>query len=103
MHCYSDSRILFEVLTEIPEQQVPYNPSKTRGDLIKLIVLDNQPLSIVENEGFQTYSAGLNPNVELPADSTIAQNILDTFHDAKMKLTAKLQVSIDKYDLNRMS
>lgn len=59
---------------ELSEEQ----KKRTDLSLLKLIVKDFQPLSIVENAGFLEYSKTLNPLYTVPSRNILRNNILST-------------------------
>ena len=64
--------------------------------LMKLIVLDYQPLSIVENSGFLEYSKKLNPLYEPPSRKHLSSVLLtDLYNETRLKV--KKMLSSVKY------
>ncbi|CAK1586462.1 unnamed protein product [Parnassius mnemosyne] len=79
-----------------PKQMRLIAPTKINqkvGDdaLLDLIVLDMQPLQIVENEGFKKYSLRLNPDYELPSRKKLTQMLEDKYKICRSEVIGKLQ------------
>lgn len=53
--------------------------------LIKMVVADLQPLSIVENEGFKLFSKALNPAFVVPSRYILTKTLLKNNYDAVFK------------------
>lgn len=62
-------------------------------ELAKLIALDYQPLSIVEDKGFRSFTNALNPSYILPSRKTLSKSLIPQLYD---KTRAALQERIDK-------
>lgn len=61
---------------------------KTVDDaLLDLIVVDFQPLQIVENEGFLNFTKKLNPDYKMPCRKTVVKLLEDSYniHSAALK------------------
>ncbi|CAG5055123.1 unnamed protein product [Parnassius apollo] len=79
-----------------PKQMRLIAPTKINqkvGDdaLLDLIVLDMQPLQIVENEGFKKYSLRLNPDYVLPSRKKLTQMLEDKYKICRSEVIGKLQ------------
>ncbi|XP_072394799.1 E3 SUMO-protein ligase ZBED1-like [Diabrotica undecimpunctata] len=59
--------------------------------LLDMIVVDMQPLQIVENEGFKKYTNKLNPDYILPSRKKIAQMLEDKYKICSLEVKEKLQ------------
>lgn len=53
--------------------------------LLKMIVYDLQPFSIVDDIGFREYTEALNPNYKIPDKRTLSGNLLSTMYEAKLE------------------
>ena len=59
--------------------------------MLDLIVLDFQPLQIVENEGFKKYSNVLNPEYNIPSRKKVAEMIQESYVCESKSLKQKLK------------
>jgi hypothetical protein len=86
-----------------------YNIEHVNFCLISMICLDLQPISIVENEGFLSYSKSLNSNYKVPSRSTVVKllhSLYETVNDFMMGFlhsASKFALTTDiwKSDSNR--
>lgn len=71
----------------------PYKINQKAGDeaLLGLITVDMQPLQIVENEGFITYSKKLNPDYVLPSRKKLTQMLEEKYNICSSEIKQKLQ------------
>lgn len=69
----------------------PLQQSKVDEALIKMIAVDFQPFSIVEDRGFRTYTQALDPTYVLPSRSTISKRMLPNLYE---KVRAELKEKI---------
>jgi hypothetical protein len=71
------------------------NPRKKMLDrkLIKMICLDFQPLSIVDNEGFIEYSHAMEERYVLPSRKTVTETLLPNFYEECMATLLELLVT----------
>lgn len=62
-------------------------PKKKQLDdlLVKMIVKDLQPLSVVEDRGFRQFAQGLNPHYELPSRRELARTHLPTLYEEEKR------------------
>jgi hypothetical protein len=63
--------------------------------LIKMIVYDFQPLSIVENEGFKEYSKKLNPLYTLPSRRLLSDSLLPNLYKESSLHLKEMLTSVD--------
>lgn len=59
--------------------------------LIDMIVMDFQPIQIVENQGFQTFSHTLNPDYKLPSRQKLTQMLEEKYNIESAVVKQKLQ------------
>lgn len=71
----------------------PTKINQKAGDeaLLDLIVLDMQPLQIVENEGFIGYTKKLNPDYVLPSRQKLTRLLEDRYNVCSAEVKEKLQ------------
>ncbi|KAK2578345.1 hypothetical protein KPH14_005572 [Odynerus spinipes] len=71
----------------------PTKINQKAGDeaLLDMIVLDMQPLQIIENEGFRKYSKQLNPDYVLPSRKKLTQMLEEGYKICSGVLKEKLQ------------
>ena len=72
-----------------------YSPQNFRENLMKWVVMSNQPFTEVQNPSFINVMKSLNPTAELPSDKTIKRDIMSTFAVKLELLKAKLTVSLN--------
>lgn len=60
----------------------PSRQNSIDDELAKMVALDFQPFSIVEDEGFRNYSHALNPMYTLPSRKTLSQKIIPGLYEA---------------------
>ena len=62
--------------------------------LISMIVMDNQPFSLVEDQGFIDYTMALNPRYPIPG-RTYTTNLLEAkYNKVKLKISEELQNAV---------
>ena len=60
--------------------------------LLKMIVKDMQPLSIVEDQGFQEFISAIDPSYKLPNRKMITRELLfDCYRDTFQKVAALIE------------
>ena len=60
--------------------------------LLKMIVKDMQPFSIVEDQGFQEFITAIDPSYKLPNRKMITRELLfDCYRDTFQKVTALIE------------
>nr|GEZ43871.1 zinc finger, BED-type [Tanacetum cinerariifolium] len=64
---------------------------RCRKALARLCKKDNQPFSIVDNEGFQDYSWEMNPLFKMPSSWTVAKDCLKMYKEEEKKLKGLLK------------
>ncbi|XP_063538120.1 E3 SUMO-protein ligase ZBED1 [Cydia strobilella] len=71
----------------------PTKINQKAGDeaLLDLIVIDMQPLQIVENEGFIAYTKKLNPDYILPSRKKLTKMLEDRYNLCSVEVKAKLE------------
>ena len=79
----------------------PYPHSSVRWKeatdaVVRMIVKDMQPLSVVENEGFRRLMQVMDPRYQLPSRSTITRSLLPQKYEA-LKQTVKVELTQVKY------
>ncbi|KAJ0911500.1 putative transcription factor/ chromatin remodeling BED-type(Zn) family [Helianthus annuus] len=68
-----------------------FSQEKCRILLARMCIKDNQPFSIVDDEGFREYSWGLNPMFKFPSRWTVARDCWSIFREEKKKLKDTLK------------
>lgn len=68
-----------------------FSQERCRKALARLCIKDNQPFSIVDNDGFQDYSWEMNPLFELPSRWTVARDCLKIYKEEGKKLKGLLK------------
>ncbi|XP_030751374.1 zinc finger BED domain-containing protein 1-like [Sitophilus oryzae] len=63
----------------------PEMKDKLDKALLQMIVIDYQPLSIVENKGFINYSNNLNPHYQLPSRKLLTSVWLENFYQEESR------------------
>ena len=63
-----------------------FSQEKCRNSLARMCIKDNQPFSIVEDEGFREYSRDLQPLFKFPSRWTVARNCLQIYKEEMYKL-----------------
>ncbi|CAI9294056.1 unnamed protein product [Lactuca saligna] len=63
-----------------------FSQEKCRNSLARMCIKDNQPFSIVEDEGFKEYSRDLQPLFKLPSRWTVARDYLQIYKEEMYKL-----------------
>ncbi|KAL4555291.1 hypothetical protein LXL04_037907 [Taraxacum kok-saghyz] len=63
-----------------------FNQDKCRKSLAYMCIKDNQPFSIVDDEGFREYSWDLQPMFKLPSRWTVARDCLQIYKEELDKL-----------------
>ncbi|GJW21802.1 zinc finger BED domain-containing protein RICESLEEPER 2-like protein [Tanacetum coccineum] len=58
-----------------------FSQERCRKALARLCIKDNQPFSIVDNEGFQDYSWEMNPLFKMPSRWTVARDCLKIYKE----------------------
>lgn len=69
----------------LPKKIKPENKKNIDLSLLKMIVYDFQPFSIVEDIGFRAYSHSLNPNYEIPDRKTLSANLLPKIYQSRLE------------------
>ncbi|CAH2084128.1 unnamed protein product [Euphydryas editha] len=69
----------------LPKKLKPDDSKKIDLCLLKMVVYDFQPFSIVEDEGFRTYTHALNPNYDIPHRKTLSMNLLPTVYQKRLE------------------
>lgn len=69
----------------------PIQQSKVDEALVKMIAMDFQPFSIVEDRGFRSYTQALDPTYVLPSRGTISKRMLPNLYE---KVRAELKCKI---------
>ncbi|KAK0154005.1 Zinc finger BED domain-containing protein 4 [Merluccius polli] len=93
----NDERSRQETLLESFQKQgkLPHDNVKAKGiteKLLNFIVLDDQPLSVVENEGFRSLVEHLQPRYNLPSRKYLSETALpELYHRVSGKLADKLR------------
>lgn len=64
--------------------------------VVRMIVKDLQPLSVVENDGFRKLVHGLNPKYELPSRRVVARTLLPSLYNDEVQRVSD-QLSEAKY------
>uniref|UniRef100_A0A3Q3W4M7 HAT C-terminal dimerisation domain-containing protein n=1 Tax=Mola mola TaxID=94237 RepID=A0A3Q3W4M7_MOLML len=59
----------------------PLELSKANEALVKMIAMDYQPFSIVEDRGFRTYTQALDPTYVLPSRATVSKRMLPNLYE----------------------
>nr|GEX87901.1 zinc finger BED domain-containing protein RICESLEEPER 2-like [Tanacetum cinerariifolium] len=68
-----------------------FRQERCRKALARLCIKDNQPFSIVDNEGFQDYSWEMNPLFKMPSRWTVARDCLKIYKEEEKKLKGHLK------------
>ncbi|GJX71223.1 zinc finger BED domain-containing protein RICESLEEPER 2-like protein [Tanacetum coccineum] len=68
-----------------------FSQERCRKALARLCIKDNQPFSIVDNEGFQDYSWEMNPLFKMPSRWTVARDCLKIYKEEEKKLKGLLK------------
>ena len=66
---------------------------KIHQKILRMIVLDNQPFSITEDQGFIDLVAHLQPNYLIPSRRYIADLVVPAYDDIKSKIASELNVA----------
>ena len=56
--------------------------------LIQMIVMDNQPFSIMEDDGFIAYSAALNPQYSMPGRTEVSEMLVPEYDRVRAMIQA---------------
>ena len=76
---------LIETITRAQPYKNDSNKKKELDDLVvKMIVEDSQPLSVVEDKGFKRLVNGLNPRYDLPSRREISRTLLPSVYKRKV-------------------
>lgn len=79
-------------MTFLSKNAIQVNSKNIDRELVNMICVDLQPISIVENEGFQKYTQELNPNYCLPSRKILSEKLLPQQYDlSKRALIDKVQ------------
>ena len=73
-----------------------YDSDLAQRALVRMIVLHELPLSIVEYDGFKEFVYSLNPLFKIVSRTTIKLDCIRTFEDAKLGLREVFKNSISK-------
>lgn len=57
-----------------------FNQHTSEKLLMKFIIAEEQPISLVEKDSFNRYSEGLNKNFKMPSMHVLKRNIIDYYH-----------------------
>lgn len=68
----------------LPRQLRPEEKKQIDKSLLKLMTLDFQPFSIVEDERFKEFVAAVNPSYELPSRKTLSNALLSSEYTEKL-------------------
>ncbi|CAL5077025.1 unnamed protein product [Urochloa decumbens] len=68
-----------------------FDAQRTRGELVRMIVLHELPFSFVEYDGFIRYSASLNPVFKLVGRTTIKMDCMEVFKNHRLALRDMLK------------
>ena len=60
----------------IPKQMTPAKKISADEELAKMIAMDFQPFSIVEDKGFKAFVQAINPTYVLPSRKTLSQKMI---------------------------
>ncbi|XP_045104974.1 E3 SUMO-protein ligase ZBED1-like [Portunus trituberculatus] len=96
----STSTVQPTLMEAISKTQVYKKDSNKKKELdhllLRMIVKDMQPLTIVENEGFTDYSHGLNPRYELPSRRELTRTLLPLLYKNESEKVKK-ELSTSNY------
>ena len=70
----------------------PVKQSKVDEELVKMIAMDFQPLSIVSDTGFRRFSKAIDPSYILPNRKTISNTLMPQLY-SRIKEEVKVKVS----------
>lgn len=65
----------------MPKAMTPARQNTVDEELAKMIASDFQPLSVVEDKGFRSYTHALNPIYAIPSKNTLSQTIIPRLYD----------------------
>jgi hypothetical protein len=63
-----------------------FDAQRTRGELVRMIVLHELPFSLVEYDGFIRYSASLNPLFKMVCRTTIKMDSIEVYKNHRLVL-----------------
>ncbi|XP_050919512.1 zinc finger BED domain-containing protein RICESLEEPER 2-like [Lathyrus oleraceus] len=95
-HCHK--KTLPSVDGKLVQVSSRFDKKACRSALSVFVVLDEQPFSAVEGEGFKFYSKVMQPQFTIPSRCTIARDYFQLYLDEKQKLKAFF-----KSDCNRVA
>jgi hypothetical protein len=72
---------------------VTQSSDHNRVEIVKWVAESMRPLSIVEDQGFQTLMKTGRPNYKLPKRMTVARDVSQVFKKTKKRMKKLLQVS----------
>ena len=81
----------------------PYHAARARGRLLDLLIAHNIEFSFVMSPEFRAYQKELNIRAQEISDSTIKNNIMDTFAAAQKEIKKILKVRSRPNRLHRRS
>ncbi|KAK9046459.1 hypothetical protein V6N11_052346 [Hibiscus sabdariffa] len=64
-----------------------------RKELVKMIIMHDYPLSIVDDEYFRNYCYSLQPMFDMPSRTTIRRDILNIYEEGKVKTMSELEAN----------
>ena len=59
-----------------------------------MLIKDNRPISLYNNEGFAEFIHEFDSNYQLPSDKTVQQLLAESYNQIKVVLTKKLNEDV---------
>jgi hypothetical protein len=91
------NQLLQPRVDEMMRQIITNNPEiKIRRDrkLAAILIKDNRPISMCNDEGFVEFIHEFDPNYQIPCDKTIQQLLAESYNQIKEVLVAKLKKNV---------
>ncbi|XP_036345283.1 zinc finger BED domain-containing protein 1-like [Rhagoletis pomonella] len=82
-------------MTFLSKEAAQVNSRNVNRELVNMICVDLQPLSIVEDEGFRNYTYQLNPNYSLPSRKMLAEKLLPQQYDVSKAALIEMLQQVD--------
>ncbi len=67
-----------------------FDQEASRKELVKMIIVHEYPICMVEHDGFRSYSASLQPLFKIPSRNTIKSDILKLYEEKRTSLMREL-------------
>ena len=93
---------------EVVDANWKFDPKVSRFELVKMIVVNELPFSLVEYKPFRDFAASLNPWFKVPSRTTVKNDCMENFKRNRLKVqqyfeksTSRVSVTADMWTSNQ--